>query len=249
MITLVLLTPVGLDARAWDAMDLPAAEVVAHEWPGCGSRPRAARPLDMAALADEIARAYDGPLHVAGCSMGGMVGQHVAARHPERVRSLLMACTGAAANPAAMEGRARAAEEGGMEAVLDTTLQRWFTPDALARLPEHPGVAYARRTLLGLDPGAFADGWRSIATHDARPLLGRIRARTTCLAGDADASASVDRVREVADGIPGARMRVVHGPHMLPLEQPGTFGEVLRDHLAWAVCDHATRPRAEEEAG
>lgn len=230
----VLLTPVGLDAAAWDAVEVPEG-AIRHEWPGCGSRPRAPRPLDMAALADEVARAYDGPLDVAGCSMGGMVGQHLAIRHPDRVRSLLMACTGASASPATMEERAAAAETAGMEGVLDTTLERWFTPEALARRPEHPGVAYARRTLLALDPGSFADGWRSIATHDARARLGEVRTPTTCVAADADAAASVARVREVADGIPGARLRVVAGPHMLPLERPGTFGDLLRDHLAWAT--------------
>jgi len=232
--TLVLLTPVGLDAGAWDAVDLPAG-AIRHEWPGCGRRPRAEQQPDMAMLADEVASTYDGPLDLAGCSMGGMVGQHVAIRHPDRVRSLLMACTGASADPAVMRERAAAAERGGMVSVLPTTLERWFTPAALAQRPEHPGVAYARATLLGLDPASFADGWRAIATHDARPRLGEVRARTTCVAGDADAAASVARVREVADGIPGARMEVVAGPHMLPLEQPGVFAAVLRAHLAWAV--------------
>jgi pimeloyl-ACP methyl ester carboxylesterase len=238
---LVLLTPIGLDAAAWDGVDLPAG-AIPHEWPGCGARPRAARRPDMAALADEIAREYDGTLDLAGCSMGGMVGQHVAIRHPHRIRSLLMACTGASADPAAMHDRAEAAERGGMEGILGTTLQRWFTPEALAQRPEHPGVAYARATLLALDPASFADGWRAIATHDARPRLEEVRARTTCVAGDADAAASVARVREVADGIPGARMVVVTGPHMLPLEQPAVFGDVLRTHLAWAVCENAAVP-------
>jgi pimeloyl-ACP methyl ester carboxylesterase len=232
--TLVMLTPIGLDAAAWDAVDLPDG-AIRHEWPGCGARPRAPRRPDMAMLADEIASSYDGPLDLAGCSMGAMVGQHVAIRHPDRVRSLLMACTGAAADPATMHERAAAAERGGMEGVLATTLERWFTPEALARRPEHPGVAYARATLLRLDPASFADGWRAIATHDARPRLGAVRARTTCVAGAADAAASVARVREVADLIPGARMEVVTGPHMLLLEQPGVFGDVLRAHLAWAV--------------
>jgi pimeloyl-ACP methyl ester carboxylesterase len=239
--TLVLLTPVGLDAAAWDAVDLPAG-AVRHEWPGCGGRPRARRQPDIAALADEVASAYDGPLDLADCSMGGMVGQHVAIRHPDRVRSLLMACTGASADPATMHERAAAAERGGMQSVLGTTLERWFTPEALAQRPEHPGVAYARATLLGLHPASFADGWRAIATHDARPRLSAIRARTTCVAGDADAAASVARVREVADGIPGARLEVVTGPHMLPLEQPGIFGAVLRAHLDWAACEHAPDP-------
>jgi 3-oxoadipate enol-lactonase len=244
--TLVLMTPIGVDAAAWDAVDLPDG-AIRHEWPGCGARPRAAHQPDMASLADEVAELYDGPLDLAGCSMGGMVGQHVAIRHPHRVRSLLMACTGAAADPATMRERAAAVEPDGMRGVLDVTLRRWFTPEALAQRPEHPGVTYARAALLRLDPASFADGWHAIATHDARSRLGEVRARTTCVAGDADVAASVERVREVADAIPGARMEVVHGPHMLLLEQPGVFGDLLRRHLAWAVCENARVPESPEQ--
>jgi 3-oxoadipate enol-lactonase len=227
---LVLLTPIGLDARCWDAAGVPA-DAIRHEWPGFGSRPRSGHAPTVAELADEIAAAYDGPLDVVGCSMGGMVAQHLAIRHPGRVRTLLVACTGAAADPEAMRERAQAAEAGGMEGVLAATLERWFTPAALAQ-EDHPGVAYARRTLLALDPRSFADGWRTIGTHDAQPRLGEIRARTTCLAGDADASAPVERVRAVADGIRGARLVVSPGPHMLFLEHPEAFAAVLREHLA-----------------
>jgi len=244
--TLVLLTPVGLDARMWDVVGLGGTEAVRHEWPGFGARPRAPAPPDMAALADEVAASHPGPLDVVGCSMGGMVGQHLAIRHPDRVRSLLVACTGAAAVASVLD-RARAAEETGMEGVLRSTLERWFTPEALARRPEPPGVAYARETLLSLDPRAFADGWRAIATHDARPRLSQITARTTCVAGRQDVSAPVARVREVADGIPGARLVVVDGPHMLPLERPEAFRDLVRRHLAGAVWENGAVPEVEEE--
>src|SRR2546423_5053787 len=103
-----------------------------------------------------------------------MVAQHVALRHPERFRSLLVACTGAAVEPGGMLERAAEVEARGIHGVLETTLERWFTPAALAAVPEHPGVAYARRTLLALDPGSFADGWRAIAGHDVRARLGEI---------------------------------------------------------------------------
>lgn len=229
--TLVLLTPIGLDASCWNGLDLPELSIARPEHPGHGSRPRAGAPFDLDDLADEVAAGHPGPLHVAGVSLGGMVAQHLAIRHPERVRSLLCACTGASGDPATARRRAADVEAGGMAAVLDATLRRWFTPEALEAGPEHPGVAYARRTLLGLDPGAFADAWRAIATHDARDRLAAIEAPTTCLAGTEDRAAPPARMRELADGIPRGRLVVADGPHMLHLERPEAFAAALAEHL------------------
>jgi 3-oxoadipate enol-lactonase len=229
--TVVYMAPVGNDARSWDWVDV-AAGGVRHEFPGFG-RPRAAAQPTMASLADEVAAGYAGTLHLIGVSMGGMVAQHVALRHPRRVGSLLVACTGASAEPEVMHARADAAEEGGMEAVLRSTLERWFTPEALAQQPEHRGVAYARRTLLALDPGAFADGWRAIATHDAAPRLGELAMPVTAVAGSRDAASPLARSEEIAARTQAGRLVTVDGaPHMIHLECPDRFSAVIAEHLA-----------------
>lgn len=232
-VTLVLLTPIGLDAGCWSTTGLLDDGAVAHEFPGFGARPRSDATPTMATLADEIASSYAGQLDVVGVSMGGMVGQHVAARHPDRVRSLLVACTGAAANREVMLARASMAEAEGMAGVLQSTLERWFTPTALAMGDEHPGVAYALRTLLALDPAAFADGWRAIAGHDVRDRLPLIRARVTALAGAQDAASPLSRSEEIAERVPGARLTVLDGPHMMHLERPDAFATAVRAHLRW----------------
>src|SRR5437899_340249 len=111
---LVLLTPIGLDAGCWDGVELPDVETDRHEFPGFGGRPRAPEPPTLPELADEVAATYSGPLDVAGMSMGAMVAEHLALRHPERVRSLLVACTGAAVEAQVMLERAADVEERGM---------------------------------------------------------------------------------------------------------------------------------------
>lgn len=231
-VTVVFMAPIGNDAASWEAVEI-AAEAVKHQFPGFG-RPRAASQPTMASLADEVAASHYGPLHLIGVSMGGMVGQHVALRHPDRVRSLMVACTGAEADPELMEGRAAAAEEGGMEAVLDSTLERWFTPEALNQQPAPRGVAYARRTLLALDPGCFADGWRAIATHDARPRLGELQVPVTAVAGARDAASPLERSREIAERAPHGRLVVAEdAPHMIHLERPEQFSRIIQEHLQW----------------
>ena len=234
MATLVLLPPIGLDAACWDAVPLPDVSTRRHEFPGFGSRPRASPHPTMESLADEVAAAYPGELDLVGVSMGAMVAQNIAVRHPGRVRSLMAACTGAAVDATAIAQRADEVEAKGMSGVLQETLERWFTPDALAAQPEHPGVVYARATLLALDARSFADGWRAIATHDVRARLSEIAAPTTCVVGASDPVGTVERVREIADGVPHSRLVALDGPHMIQLEQPQAFGEVIRNHLAWA---------------
>jgi 3-oxoadipate enol-lactonase len=230
-VTLVLLPPVGLDDRCWDWLDLPVP-AIRHVYPGFGSRPRDGRLADLDAWADEVA-ALGGaePLDLAGVSMGSMVAQHVAVRHPGRVRSLLLACTGGSADPGSALARAGAAENEGMAAVLEATLRRWFTPAALAARPAHPGVAYATATLLALDPRSWADGWRAIARHDVLARLGAVTAPATCVAATRDLSAPVERVRTLAETIPGARLEILEGPHMIHLENPAAFSAALVAHL------------------
>jgi len=230
--TLVLLTPIGLDAACWGAVDLPDVATRRHEFPGFGMRARAEAQPTMETLADEVAATYPGPLDLVGISMGSMVAQNTVVRHPGRVRSLLLACTGPSVDRDAMLRRAAETEEKGMARVLDETLQRWFPADVRATQPEPAGVAYARETLLALDAGSFADGWRAIATHDVRSRLSGIDVPTTCLAGVSDPVGTPERVGELAAGIPGARLRTVETGHMPHLEKPGAFAAALREHLA-----------------
>jgi len=229
-VPLVLLTPIGLDAEAWQFCQLP--ESLKHEFPGFGRRRHAPRATTMAALADEVAERYRGDLDLVGVSMGGMVAQHVCLRHPTHVRSLLIACTGAHADPDAMVSRAHAVESRGMTSVLSETLERWFTSTALRRRPIHPGVQYAKETLTQLDPRRFGDGWRAIATHDARDRLPDFLVPTTVLSGRHDLAAPPARCAELARLVPNSRLVTLDGPHMLLLERPVEFTAAVRDHLS-----------------
>jgi 3-oxoadipate enol-lactonase len=233
MATLVLLTPVGLDAGCWRWTRLPDVPAVRHEFPGHGRRPGRSPWPDLADLADEVAEMYPGELDLAGVSMGAMVAQHCALRHPARVRSLLLACTNAAADSPAMIARAQAVERAGAAAAVATALSRWFTPAALHQRPGHPGVKYAASVLEQIDPGSFAGAWHAIARHDVRDQLAQIKAPTTCVAARGDRASPPDRMAEIARAVPGARLRVLDGPHMIHLEQPAVFSAELAGHLDW----------------
>ena len=226
--------PVANDAECWQWLELPEMPVVRHVFPGTGGRPRATVQPTMASLADEVAAGYEGPLDLVGVSLGGVVAQHLALRHPDRVRSLLVACTGASADRETMERRAADSEALGMAGMLDDTLERWFTPEFLASEEAPPALAYARSVLLALDPACFADQWRAIAGHDATARLGEIAVPTTALAGTADRASPPERTRVISDGVQRGRLVVLEGPHMMHLERPRELSAAIADHLRWA---------------
>src|SRR5579875_371679 len=192
--TLVLLHPVGLDGGAFAHLGLDDA--LTPTLLGHGSRARA-EGMTLRDVADDLAQTTEGRLDVVGFSFGGMVAMELALSYPDRVRSLVVACAPATVDPEVVLARAAAAEELGMAGVLDSTLARWFTPDALAD-PAHPGVAYARATLSALDPRRFADRWRAIAGLDVASRLWTLDLPVTCLAGEKDVSAPPRAVEQVA---------------------------------------------------
>jgi 3-oxoadipate enol-lactonase len=231
--TVVFLHPIALDGECWRFLESERLEKsVRHDLLWHGDRPRPAFPLTLEALARDVVDNVEGELDLVGLSLGGAVALEIALRWPDRVRSVLLACSSAGSTAAGTVLRERAAEveRVGMPGVLDVTLRRWFTKDALAEAG-HPGVAYARERLLRGSAESFAASWRALADLDAVAELHTLRAPTTVLHATEDVTGSIEARQAMADRIPGARLAVVPGPHMAQLERPAEFAEAVLDHL------------------
>src|SRR5580658_7124782 len=143
--TLVLLNSLGGDDAAWQFLGITGGHPVSY--PGHGTRPRQPG-WTHEGVAEEVAAAFDGPLDLVGVALGGLVVLQILVRHPDRIRSAVIACGGSVRDARTRidalrkvaVGRGEAAVEGGMAAVVDETLARWFTPSAVA--VGHPGVEY-----------------------------------------------------------------------------------------------------------
>jgi pimeloyl-ACP methyl ester carboxylesterase len=167
---------------------------------------------DAVALLDALAipRA-----HVFGVSMGGMVAQELALRHPARVDRLILACT----HPGGLGGFAPTpAMRRAWRHILFT---RWPLERRLAYLlfsrdmpKEDPAFWKEFRSMVD---GARITEWAStkqflaIAQHHSRERVASIRAPTLVLAGDSDLMISPDNSRWLAAHIPGARLELVAG--------------------------------------
>jgi 3-oxoadipate enol-lactonase len=115
-----------------------------------------------------------------------------------------------------------------MGAVLDATLDRWFTPEFRA----NGGSDAARDRLLSDNVGAWAQAWRAMAAIDTSARLGAIRVPTLCVAGEFDKSSPPEIVAAIAERISGARFALILGaPHMLFIEQPKAVARIIGDFL------------------
>ena len=163
--------------------------------------------------------------------MGAIIAMHIGLRHSHRVRSLVLAGSTATSNPKAMEERALAIRNDGLEAQIDITLERWFSPSALAD-PNNEAVRYARERLRGDSPQSIEQGWLAIAEHDVARRLGELKAPATVIAGLEDKAAAPDGVRALAAGLPQANLVEMIGPHMMHMECADQFRQLVLDHMA-----------------
>lgn len=235
----VLLHPVGLDGGFWGALPgalAPEHTVAAIDLPGHGVSPDAERPGRMQRHVDCVAGAIEalggGGAAVVGVSLGGMVAQNLALQRPDLVRALVLAgCPGAIpeSGRAAILARGAEAEAGGMPAVLEATLSRWFTPG----FRDDPAVARVAERLLADTPSNFAAAWEAVCDHAALNSLGAVKAPTLVIAGEADAATPIEAKRALAAALPAARLAVMAGaPHMMQIERSAEFSDLVAGFLA-----------------
>lgn len=234
--TLVLLHPAGLDGDCWRflAPSIQLDGAVRYDLLGHGGRGRPDVPLTLEAMADDVAASVPGELDLVGLSLGGAVAQRLALRHPDRVRSALIAGSSpGGAGGEMLEARARTIEQDGVEPIVAATLERWFSEPFL-RDPGHPALVYTRQRLLTDDPEGFAATWRALAANDTMGELSSLRIPVTIVHAEGDRSADLEAQRAMAKAIPGSRFDVIPGPHMVQLERPDIFSRAISDHLDWA---------------
>jgi len=238
---IVLSHALGLDQRMWDAVAArlaPQHTVLRYDHRGHGGSAVPAGPYAMEDLLDDAARLIRewsaGPVVWIGLSMGGMVGQGLAIRHPELVRGLVIANSASrypdAARPLWNERIAKV-EQGGLEAIADMVIERYFSAGFRASQPDI--VAAYRRQLLQTDPAGYAAACPAVRDVDWLDRLASIRCPTLVIAGREDVGAPVALSEAMQQRIPGAELVVVDAAaHLSVVEQPAAFGAAIDRFLA-----------------
>ena len=169
--------------------------------------------------------------HYCGLSMGGMIGQHLALKAPRRIDRLVLADTTSRMPPEAgplWAERIRIAQEQGMAAHVQPTLERWFTAPYRAA---HPEVMERIGTLIRNTPVAGYVGCaQAIARIDVTDRLNGIKAPTLVIVGRDDIGTPPAMSEVIAAAIPGARLEVISdASHLSNIEQADAFNRLLLD--------------------
>jgi 3-oxoadipate enol-lactonase len=238
----VLVHAIGCDLGMWEDL---AAELLANgmrvvrvDVRGHGASPAPPRPYSLADLAADVAAVLDrcgiDRAHWVGLSMGGMIGQAFALGHAGRLGSLVLANTTSsygAGGRAMWETRAKAVEEGGMEAIADLVMTRYFSDAFRQRDPE--AVARVRKRFLATDPQGYIGCCDAIRDLAFTQRLAAIAAPTLVIAAEMDAGTPPAMSEEIARRIPGARLAIIAGAaHLSAVESPREFNALVREFLA-----------------
>ncbi|MFC4455037.1 alpha/beta hydrolase [Deinococcus sonorensis] len=234
--TVLLLPWLGGSRLGWDGVAQALGRsyrVLSPDYRDTGDSSPSEEPYTLPDLADEAAAFMSAlgaaPAWVVGLSMGGMVAQHLALRHPELVEGLVLVATtpgGPDSEPATERGRAALflpaeleAGERARQALALMTAPGFADahPEALAQ-----AEARGRQHPLGLE--SFKRQFRAIRAHDTTAQLQAIRVPTLVLHGDHDDLIPLSNASRLASGIPGAQLKVYPATgHMPHLEQPDAF--------------------------
>lgn len=166
-----------------------------------------------------------------GLSMGGMVGQWLGAHAGDYLNRLILCATSATSpNPAAFEARIKAVEEQGLPGIVDAVLDRWFTPQFQKRAPQT--VKRIGQMTADASPQGYVACCEALVTLDISGDLRAIGTPTLCIVGADDMATPVEANRYIADHIAGARLEIINeGAHLINLEQPEKFNDLLRGFL------------------
>jgi 3-oxoadipate enol-lactonase len=207
--------------------------VLSYDLPGHGSTPTPDADYTVEELTDQAAallRAADvGPAHLVGVSLGGLVAQDLAARHPSLVgRLVVVDAVAVYPAPLRQQWRDRAARTPaeGLAPLLDPTLALWFTAD---RLRDGGAVVErVRRTFLAGDPRGYARACTALEAVDLTDRTDRIQAPTLVVVGEDDAPPFTIAAQTLVELVPGARLvTLAPARHAGVLEQPEQFTRAL----------------------
>jgi 3-oxoadipate enol-lactonase len=233
---LLLIQGLGADLRGWAAQRFALGRhhrLYLVDNRGAGQSDKPEGPYDLEVLAGDARAVLDAEgvdrAHVVGASMGGVIAQILAVRHPERVRSLVLACTACqhhAWRVELLEGWAGTAEEHGMRALTGEAIRWLVGPRHHVRFRIPFGLLGP--LVLNVPAHAFAAQARAITSMSdtVREELRELDVPTLVLVGTQDILTPLADAEELASIIPGAELSIVPGAaHGVMIEAAGAFNE------------------------
>lgn len=168
-------------------------------------------------------------VHFVGLSIGGMIGQCLALKYSDRLRSLSLCDTAPVIPEEAkplFEERMTRARDGGMEALVQETLERWFTQPYLNQNP--PEVDHIRKQILGTPVAGFIGCSHAILGLNFVERLSEIKLPTLIIVGEDDPGTPVEASQAIHQRIGNSKLVVLpSAAHLSNIEQADAFNAAL----------------------
>ena len=243
----VFANSLGTDYRLWDAV-LPllpeGLRIIRFDKRGHGLSSCPGDSWSMNELIDDCAHILR-ELEVSSCffvglSIGGLIAQGLAAKHRTLLDAMVISNTAARIGTEAMwQERIDAVQTGGIEALADAVLDRWFSRDF--HTSRGAELQLWRNMLTRTPDNGYIGCSRAIAGADFTDSNATLKLPTLAIAGDEDGSTPPDVVRATAEGIAGAQFALVEGAGHLPcVEKPQIYAGLLVDfmrHSGWLAAN------------
>lgn len=237
---LVFSHSLACDHTMWDAQMAEFADfrILRFDTRGHGKSSAPAGNYTLELLADDVKALLDAlsiqACHYVGLSMGGMIGQQFLLKYPGRFATVTLADTTSrypAETRTVWDERLAVVRRSGMDAIVPSTLERWFTPLFRQQHPEE--VARIGRLIRSTPPAGYAGCAHGIAGINLSSRLVNVDCPALVLVGDSDVGTPVSMAEEIVRSLPGSRLHVIkNAAHLSNVEQPAEFNRVLRQFVA-----------------
>jgi 3-oxoadipate enol-lactonase len=189
---------------------------------------------DLAADVESLLMALgiDRP-HFVGLSMGGMLGQALALKYPNRLRSLIIAdsvCEWPPGTAEVFAGRVEQTRELGMQSVVEATLGRWFTSPFHASNPQE--LLEIGQQIATTPVEGYAGCSYSIPRVHFAGQLKTIAAPILVMVGREDPATTVALARQIHEAAPGSSLSIIdRAAHLSNVEQPAAFNMAIQKFI------------------
>jgi pimeloyl-ACP methyl ester carboxylesterase len=229
----LLIHGLGLSGGAWwrtvDAL-APSMRVITFDHRGIGQSESTTYAYTIEAMADDAVSILDAlaidRVHVYGFSLGGMVAQQVAIRHPERVQALVLGGTHSGGrrmefpDPEVMAFFRRRAGMPAEQAAWSSVPYN-YGPRGRARQVDRIAEDIERRLTNPFNERAYQAQLLAASMHNCYGRLDRIRAPTLVVHGAQDRIIPVANAHMTSERVPGAQLRILpDAGHIYPTEEP-----------------------------
>ena len=227
----------GTNLSMWDAQ-LPALaarfRVLRYDTRGHGESSVTPGPYSIMQLGRDVVRLLDEleieRAHFCGLSMGGMTGMWLGVYAATRIERLVLCNTAAKiGTPEIWNARIEAVRQGGMAAIADAVIQRWFTPAFIARAPD--AIERTRQVILSTPPEGYIANCAAIRDMDQRETISRISTSTLVITGARDPVATPSDARYIIERVAGAHYAELDAAHLSNIEAADRFTQVLLQFL------------------